>query len=325
VSILKRLTPINLLEEKQKFFSDFSYNPQFVYDAVVPDEELYQYGKPDPAFVSLAQSILDKEYKNRNETDLRMNQGSIFSEPEVTRIATDFLEMHALEDRIKIHWSSSFVSRASITPDSLRLRKGSEFRKENLLGMLYHEIGTHAIRRVNYEQQPWFKHKKKYGFSSYLETEEGLASLHSLLPFSYKSAYSTAIRYAASHFSQSHSFSELWSFLEKYIDDLETRWMITFRQKRGVADTSSGSGFTKDLVYFQGMVKVYNWLAKNDFDLYYLYFGKLALEDIELAKKLNPAFEPLLPSFFTLNKQNYVKQIKAIGKANSFDEFSTLH
>jgi hypothetical protein len=320
MSLIKRLTPTNLLEEKKHFLADTSYNPQFTYAEPISEDDLYKYGYHNPNFVELAQEILDRAYFSSNELDLRMNQGRLYSEQEVTDKAYHFLQMHDLEEKIKIMWSSSFVSRASINSESLKLRTGSEFRKENLLGMLYHEIGTHAIRRANYEKQPWFRKKKKHGFSSYLKTEEGLASLHSLLPITNKSAYSTAIRYVASNFAQQHSFAETWNLLSSYLDDTETRWMVCLRQKRGMTDTSKPGGFTKDLVYFEGMVKMYHWLKQHDFDLTTIYFGKLSYKDVDKAKELNPDFEPLLPSFFTLDKDQYAQQISSIGQTNQFDQ-----
>lgn len=323
MSLLQRLTPLNLLEEKERFLSEQNFNPVFHYENPVEEKDLTKYGFPKPEYVALAQEILDKAYFGRNERDLVMSQGKIIPHQEVTRRTQAFLDMHNLGDNYKIVWSASFVSRATINADTIKLRSTSEFRQQNLLGMLYHEIGTHAIRRHNYQQQPWFKKKKKHGFGSYLKTEEGLASLHSLLPMEYKSAFSTAIRYLAVHYAQHHSLLELWQFLGKYIQDPETRWMVTFRQKRGISNSEHGGGFTKDLVYFEGMLEMYHWLKNNAFDLTPLYFGKLSYQDIDTAQTLNPNFQPLLPSFFTLDREKYEKNILAIGQENKFDYVST--
>ncbi|MEN8252856.1 MAG: tyrosine/phenylalanine carboxypeptidase domain-containing protein [Patescibacteria group bacterium] len=318
MTFLQKITPTNLLEEKEKFLADNSYNPQFIYSEEVTNEKLYKFGKTQKKYLELAQEILNKAYFGRNEQDLLMLEGPLLTHESVNKKINSFLEMHHLEKRYEITWSSSFVSRASITTDVIKLRNNAKFRKDDLIGLLYHEIGTHAIRRINYEKQIWYRKKKKHGFINYLKTEEGLASLHSLLPKSYKSAYKSAIRYAAVDFAQNHSFSETWQFLGKYIQDQETRWMVTLRQKRGIFDTSKAGGYSKDLVYFEGLVNVFKYLEKNNFDITNLYFGKMALEDVGKAVELNPNFKPLLPSFFTLDREKYASEMRKVGKENNF-------
>lgn len=318
MSLLTRLIPSNLLEEKAKFMADQTYNPQFKYESSFTEDELYKYGQPQPKYLELAEEILAKAYHNQTETDLLRSEGPLLSQSEVTHKTALFLQMHGIKNRFTISWSASYVSRATINKDTLKLRTTAEFRREGLLGMLYHEIGTHALRRLNYEQQPWYLQKKKYGFQEYLYTEEGLASLHSLLPHTNKSAYSTAIRYAAVNYAQQHSFSQLWSFLSKYLDDPETRWMVTMRQKRGLTDTSQPGGFTKDLVYFEGMVDTWKWLKAHNFDPTLLYMGKIAAADAQRAQQLNPNFQPLLPSFFVLDPSKYHAALVKIEEENNF-------
>jgi hypothetical protein len=317
MSLISKLTPTNLLEEKAKFLADPKYNPQFIYEEPVDSAVLTKYGLPQKKYKDLAQEILDKAYFGRNEQDLLMMEGPVLSQDEVTKKTAAFLKLHQLDRRYKIAWSSSYVSRTTIDSDTIKFRIPSIFRKNELLGMLYHEIGTHALRRINYEQQPWYQKKKKYGFIDYLKTEEGLASLHSLIPSSCKYAYDMADRYMAVVYAQQHSFSQLWQFIGKYIQDPDTRWMVTLRQKRGLTDTSQPGGFTKDLVYFEGLIEVWNYLKKNDFDPTNLYFGKIALEDIDLAKSLSQNFKPSLPVFYISNIENYKEQLIQIADQNN--------
>lgn len=316
MSLIRKLTPINLLEEKEKFFADQSYNPQFIYEHPVSEAKLLKHGIPQKKYLSLAKEILDQTYYGRNEADLYHMKGKQLKQKEITKKIKTYLKMHGMEKRFKIVWSSSYVVRTTITPGTVKLRLPVSFRKEDLLGMLYHEIGTHAVRRVNYEQQPWYKQKKKYGFKNYLRTEEGLATLHSLIPHSFKAAFISAIRYLAVHWAQQESFAQLWRKLGRYIQDPERRWIITLRQKRGMTDTSKPGGFTKDLVYFEGLVDVYQYLKENDFNITKLYFGKMALEDVEKAVQMNPNYKPLLPSFFVLDNKTYKKNLKEIGSVN---------
>lgn len=316
MSLIKNLTPINLMEEKGKFFADENYNPQFIYEKITSDKTLYKHGYPQTKYLDLAQTILEKTYYKHNEAELDKLKGIPISQRGVTQKTYDFLDIHQLKNRFKIVWSNSFVARATITADTIKLRLPADFRQQDLLSMLYHEIGTHALRRVNYEQQPWYKKKKEYGFKDYLKTEEGLAGLHSLLPLDFQYAYYPALNYVSVAYAQEHSFAELWNFHKKYIDNPERRWERTFRRKRGLKDTSQPGGFTKDLVYFEGMVEVWNYLRQNNFDLTQLYFGKMDLADVDKAVRMNPGFEPLLPSFFVVDKEKYAQKLEKIGQVN---------
>ncbi|MCB9813694.1 MAG: DUF1704 domain-containing protein [Pseudomonadales bacterium] len=322
MSLITDLIPINLNEEKEKFFIDNSYNPQFVYENETSDEKIYNHGKPSLQHIQLANQILEKTFLGRNEQDLIMMEGPLITQSYTEKTIKTFLNMHQLHKKYNIIWSSSFVSRTSIYADTIKLKLPVTFRKEGLLGMVYHEIGTHAIRQINYEKQPWYRRKKQFGFSNYLKTEEGLATLHAIIPHSHKSAYVSAIRYLAVTYAQSNSFAETFKKISKYINDPNRCWTVTFRQKRGLRDTSKPGGFSKDLVYFEGMVDVWLWLRANNYDLTKLYFGKLAKEDADLAYSLNPDFVPKLPSFFTLNRQSYAEEINKIGIFNNFDQLS---
>lgn len=320
MSFLQTITPINLLEEKEKFLANPTKDPQFLYKETIVNEKLQTYGVPQKKYLELAEAILEKTYFGRNEQDLYMTKGKLLTKEETEARILSFLKMHKLEDRYSLVWSSSFVTRTTINSTTIKLRLPAQFRQEDLLGMLYHEIGTHALRRINYEQQPWFKKKKRYGFSDYLQTEEGIATLHSLIPHSYKSAFISAIRYLAAHAATQSSFVETWNILSPYVQDPERRWTIVFRQKRGLRDTSKPGGYTKDLVYFEGMVEVWNWLYSQNFALADLYYGKLALQDIPKAVRMNPEFDPILPSFYTHNFQNYRKHMLEIGEYNMLNQ-----
>jgi hypothetical protein len=321
MSSLDALTPTNLLQEKERFLANPDYNPQFTYLEDIPAESLSKYGHPKPAYLELAQEILDQAYFGRNEQDILMTEGKKMTQAEVTEKCQLFLEMHGLENRYQIIWSSSFVSRATTSENALKLRTNSVFYKDGLIGMIYHELGTHAIRRVNYEQQSWFKKKKEAGITTnYLRTEEGLAILHALIPHQFKSVYSAAIRYVAAEYALHHNFSQLWQFVGKYIQDPETRWMIVSRLKRGVSDTSQPLAFTKDIVYFEGAVDTWQWLDTHDYNLPPLYLGKIAFQDVEAAVTNSPGFTPLLPSFYSLNPEQYAQDLLEIGAFNKFHQ-----
>lgn len=320
MSLISRITPTNVTAQKLAFLENPNFNPLLTYDEPLGSEELVQFGKPENKYLELAIAILEKAYWHRNEADLNALEGTLCTQSQVEASIFAFLKLHQLENRFKVSFSHSYLSRASISATLLKIRLPLDFRKDGLFSALYHEIGTHALRRLNYEEQPWFKKKSKYGFQSYLVTEEGLASLHGLLPQSFQVAHVAALRYLVVSWAQSYSFLEVWHKLGRYIQDPGRRWVIAIRQKRGLEDTSQPGGFTKDAVYFQGMVEVWRWLSQHEFNPSDLYWGKLHHEDVKLAKSLKPDFQPKLPSFFASNPKKYQKQLKEIGELNYFTQ-----
>lgn len=318
MSLIAKLTPVNLQQEKEKFFNDSTYNPQFEYQETIPTNKLTFYGKPQTEVISKAKWVVEQTFAKHTEEELRSLRGPEAGAQEVERVIKTFLKTHQLEDRFQIVWSSSYVARTTITTDTIKLRLPADFRQEGLIGMTYHEIGTHALRRINYEQQPWFKQKNKFGFGLYLPTEEGLASMHGLIPQTFKLAYSSALKLLAVAEAQQGSFVDVWNLLSPYIQDKERRWLATFRQKRGLTDTSKPGGYSKDLAYFSGKIAVWRWLSQNNYDPTPLYFGKLGLEDVPKALQLNPDFTPKMPNFFTNDPNLYRERIEEIGHINRF-------
>lgn len=317
MSFLQQLAPLNLQEEKQKFFADFSYNPQFCYSGPIDQEKLTKYPHTTPELVALAERIISKKLPENNEAILEKELGRVLTQTEVTQKAKLFLKMHNLDQEIEVVWSASFVSRATMTQTALKLKSTAEFREKETVGMLYHEIGTHALRTYNYKRQSWYRKKKKSGLhGSYLETEEGLAVLHSLIPVENKLLTKSAIRYLAAEKTTQLTFAQLWEFLSTYVLDPEERWTIIVRQKRGLTDTSQPGVFMKDAVYFSGAIKMIAWLQTNSFSLEELYIGKIAVEDLSTAIKIPGNVEPVLPSFYVIDREKYKQQIMEIAAAN---------
>jgi hypothetical protein len=280
-------------------------------------EELTKYGLPSINYSSLAQQIIDATLHELTQEEIQTERGQLLTQEKVTKAIYDFLAAHHLENDFSLLWSADFVSRASLTDDNvIKLRLPCAVYEEDLTGLLYHEIGTHALRRINYQQQPWYLQKRKFGFAPYLKTEEGLAVLHGILPKKNRYVYLTAINYLADQLARSSSFLEVWHFVRRYITDQELAFSMTFKKKRGLTDTNRPGGFSKDFVYFEGLVEVTRFLIKNQFPIKELYFGKISWQDIKRAVELSPDFEPVLPIFYTQNPQEYQRQVHLIAETN---------
>ncbi|MBD3250600.1 MAG: DUF1704 domain-containing protein [Candidatus Pacebacteria bacterium] len=317
MSLVRDLTPINLAEEKKKFFeSNFTYNPQFKYQALVTKKKLLHYGQPKPEYLEIAQKLLKKAFDNRTEQEIRELEGPRLNQKQVIKLYNQFVKQNQIQEEVELSLSDQYLGKASFYKGTFKLKLPIWHRHHEFLGTLYHELGTHAIRRINYAQQPFYKKKKKYGFKEYLFTEEGLASLHTLLARNFKIDYTGALNYVLTDFAQSHSFAETFAFTKNYIQDDQRAWNYTIKHKRGLYDTAKGGGFTKDLVYFEGLIGVWQYLQQSNFDLEGLYLGKISLEDIPKAREANPEFKPKLPDFITQNRKEYQTKITEVARIN---------
>ncbi len=317
MGLIKQTTPNNIAAEKEKFFADTSYNPQLRYEAAVDDIDLKKYGDTTAEKVALAEEVLDRAYHDRDETALYASHGSIISQAVADHRLKEYLRSLGLLERYDIVWKDDTVSRTKIGASTITLQLPSSYRERGFIGTLNHEIGSHALRRINDEKQPFYGKKSKLGFKPYLITEEGIATLHSLLSIEEPYAFKQALRYLAVHYAKDHSFAEVWDLLDPYVDNPDRRWSICLRAKRGLMDTSQPGGLTKDLVYFEGMLQMSEWLQNNEYDLTSLYIGKIHHDDVEKAWQMNPDYEPLLPSFFD---EGYAAVIDEIISFNHFSQ-----
>ncbi|HEX9817580.1 MAG TPA: tyrosine/phenylalanine carboxypeptidase domain-containing protein, partial [Patescibacteria group bacterium] len=196
MGLIADLNPTNYQQEKERFLADPTFNPQFKYVRKFSEEELLSKGLPSKPYLTLAWRVLDQALTNFTPEEFELARGLLLTQETVTQAIRDFLHDHHLTEQISIVWSPNFVSRASVTDNNvIKLRLPCSFRDQDLDSLIYHEIGTHTLRRINYQKQPWYKKKKRFGFGPYLKTEEGLAVLHSLLPQQNSFAYLAAVNY----------------------------------------------------------------------------------------------------------------------------------
>lgn len=100
---------------------------------------------------------------------------------------------------------------------------------------------------MNNARQPWHsaEGRLQYGLRPANPTEEGLASLHSVLfrkqPFLWRAALLYYTIYRAAHMS----FRQLFQDLARYVQDADVRWEYCVRAKRGQTDTSLPGGYPR--------------------------------------------------------------------------------
>lgn len=184
--------------------------------------------------------------------------------------------------------------------------------------------GTHYLRGVNNARQPWHstEGRLQYGLRPANPTEEGLASLHSVLFRKQPFLWRAALLYYTIHRAARMSFRQLFQDLACYVQDADVRWEYCVRAKRGQTDTSlpggcphvgvagcegskgraSGLGaqssplptgcFSKDQVYLDGIVHILRHRRTIDFPLL-TSLGKVrGLQRSQLALPINAVSIP---------------------------------
>lgn len=100
--------------------------------------------------------------------------------------------------------------------------------------------GTHYLRGFNNSLQPWAtsEGRKQLGLKPANPTEEGLASLHSVLLRKQPYLWRAALLYYTVFHAASMSFSQLFGHIGRFVQDPDVRWEYCLRAKRGQTDTS---------------------------------------------------------------------------------------
>ena len=314
---LSDLIPVNLLEEKAQFMAaDGHYNPQFTYRKIINRDQLTRYGFPRWRYLRLAKKIV--KFAQNNQLFDKKPIKQTLDQNTLKHLVNQYLADYQLEHKYQVIFDKNFVSRFAVNfkDNSIKIRLPINLSLKEMPSVLNHEIGTHILRQENYLQQPWYKKRKRYGFRDHLSTEEGLAVIHSHLNQQEKSVAKTALMYWGTQVALRHSFADTYSFFYHYLNDSDKAWNYTFKLKRGLTDTGRHLAFTKSINYFEGLLKVLNYLKKHQYDPSNLYYGKLNLADIKRAKKFNPDYQPLLPKFYTADPTNYRQQVQLIAKDN---------
>lgn len=324
-----RVNPLNIKEEKKKFFEDKNYNPQFKYADLNEDMKKVK-ALLEENFIntSIIAGILNQkriEYIKKIEmlskiglhefTHFAVNVYGLPNDELIEKsqnllnleeskqeynLTTDDVKKVFQEaiDHLGFKWNivtKSMIASAAVSPSkrTLFIKENSHFSDKFLKRLIVHEIGTHALRAENGYTQKFTIFRR--GFPGYMGTEEGLAvmneEIHGVLNKRTLKVY--AGRVIAVNMSLSHSFSDVFKYLTKFFDE-RTAWRITLRAKRGIADTSKPGGLTKDFLYLDGYYKVKKYLEKGN-DITKLYHGKIGIEHVALVDQMDVNAPKYLP------------------------------
>lgn len=274
MTLQEKLTPLNLNSEKQKFLKNQHYNPQFIYPQPLEQTTLTKYGLPQKKFLILAKNYLNKHPLKKKPAD-EANSSALSKEEIEEAIFSLCKKINLVPPEIV--YSNKLITRLAVVKNRLIInsRPTSKLTAQNLPILLAHELQTHYLRYANQAKQSFPAEKRV----DYLRTEEGLAILTGSFYGQDLNFSVICALYCGVELAQRSSFSEVFAwFSQQFSLNFNQAWAKTMRLKRGLTDTGVPGGFSKDLIYLEGLIEVIDYLLNQDNQWQYLYLGKIACE-----------------------------------------------
>ncbi|MFT4344139.1 MAG: tyrosine/phenylalanine carboxypeptidase domain-containing protein [Candidatus Woesearchaeota archaeon] len=262
------------------------------------------YPPPTDALIRIAETILKTFRPSKKPTHIQKNEALTMLNEAFTTLGMDWsIENVKLISNARVHAVS----------ERLLLKKHELFSRDYVKRLIVHEIGTHALRAENGKKQPLKLFR--YGFPSYLETEEGLAAYNELRAGLMTNSIlrNYAGRVLAISYAREGDFNYTYTKLRTYFTK-HFAWKLALRAKRGVPQNQKGA-YTKDAVYLRGLISVLQFSLENDITP--LYVGKIGLQHIALLDKI-PNIEPKIFTIDALlTKQELSASERAIDSVNA--------
>lgn len=324
--ILAAIKPENEKTERDRFMrANYNYNPLFIYRFPADADALERLGQPSDKYLSQAIHIMETAiakfgtYENFEE----QTGGKVLQRSSIMALIQRYLKREELEKEIMVNLSEDLLSRGSMTrtkgKPTLNVRI-VDLREYWVEGLLRHEIGTHYLRSYNNKYQDWYnwKIRKELGMKPANPTEEGLASLHSVLLRKEPCLWRIALLYYVAYKAAFLSLKDLFRDLGQFVSDPYVRWDYCIRAKRGQGDTSMPGGFCKDQVYLEGALQLLKNRKHIDFHLL-VQLGKISWEDIEKVELFGNLENTKVP-FFMQDLGAYHKYLDRICEANDLTD-----
>lgn len=181
---------------------------------------------------------------------------------------------------------------------SKRLLVGSGIRRyaNNVDRLVTHEIESHIIRRKSLLQMNNILHRFA-PFDQAILFSEGLAVYNEITQKKItRSAMNTYLQRLQAVNKLDLSFRGIYNYLINFISP-QMAFVMTYRVKRGMTDTSLPGGYEKDAYYLMGYFEVKDFVDKGG-DLRSLYrFAVPKLETLLKKYNLTSDSKPILPKF----------------------------
>lgn len=243
--------------------------------------------------VRAAHSILDNISEEKDQEQNKEIDAQAFAE--MAEKEFDYFRTQSPDFQSKVHIRKD-VNIIMVSQGELYIPADYTMSKEEAVGILQHEIGTHTLTYYNGKQQPLTQLSQ--GLANYDTLQEGLAMLSEYLM---GSLTKNRLRHLAGRVIAGEAlindadFKEMFHLLhDKYGFSKQPAFNITSRMFQG-------GGFIKDIIYLRGLIELKEYL-QNHGDLKFLLSGKFALSQVPLIKELTERkllYQPkLIPRYF---------------------------
>lgn len=263
--------------------------------------------------VRAAHSILDRIPEQKDQEQNKEIDAHAFEKMALKEF--DYFRTQAPKFESKVHIRKD-VNIIMVSQGELYIPADYTMSKEEAVGILQHEIGTHTLTYYNGKQQPLTQLSQ--GLADYDTLQEGLAMLSEYLM---GSLTKNRLRHLAGRVIAGEAlindagFKEMFHLLhDNYGFSKQPAFNITSRMFQG-------GGFIKDIVYLRGLVELKEYL-ENHGDLKFLLSGKFAISQVPLIKELTDRklLHPpeLTPRYF--ESDGFEKRMAAIRSGISLSE-----
>lgn len=328
VYILEAIKPNNVQSEKEKFMRlRGQYDPQFEYHNLASEKVMKSYSQASNKLVPQATRIMENALDKYGSYEAfeEAIAGNRLTENEFSWLFKEYVMSEGMENQVHLNLTPDLLSRAVMT--RLRSRPTMNvnckvLREGWAKGLLQHEIGTHYIRSANNRYQPWHNNRgrKRHGLLPMNPTEEGLASLHSVLGRSDPCLWRSAMLYYTVYQASLLPFRDLFEHLGRFIRSPEVRWDYCMRAKRGQVDTTQPGCFNKDQVYLNGALQILRFRYEIDFHAL-VKLGRVAFQDVERLRREAVMVDGVVgvPSFMA-DRDEYLRQLNEIRLKNKITD-----
>lgn len=338
----KKITPINYIQEINKFKEDHNYNPQFLYNDYtdliyelnqklesikIPDTQIgkifqdkvteikyklncleflgtKEFSMHYAKLIPFAQKseILKAQLYLQNDWKEFLNEGKKYTQKEAIEKFQNVIEKYNLNFKIEVEKDA--ITRMKVTSKG-KIKISSltdKLTKRQVDKLIAHEIETHALTYANGDIQPYKIFN--YGFANYIELQEGLAIYNQERKLNIDHNYYASNNFIGNKIVLENSFSEAYKLL-KEMNLFKNPINFIARCKKGISNTKQTGGNTKQLVYFRGAIKIRELIEKNPKILNTLYLGKINFESLNILKKadfINNRIQ--LPEFLINNEES---------------------
>jgi len=321
-SLVAQIRPLNLAEEKKKFFASDTYEPQFVY-RVTPADLLGLKSALQGYRMDLTHPVGRLLEEKRKELVMKADLIAVIGDdvhfpklsehllgipPEIVLSAAEkeYKKLKKIKEDIKpisadkvVRRLRSFLKEKRLLNWDVKTKEGIVSRcvvgKNNCLlvkaGEMFSQKDVDKLIAHEIETHVYCTENGKYqpfqlfrrGSAHYLKTQEGLA-IYNQNQVIEGGARNAVITFNAVMWARDMGFRDVYDKLRKIMSDDEA-WKTTVKVKRGLSDTSNPGAFMKNALYYWGYLEIEEYLNKEgSYDD--LFIGKFDLHQLDLIKQL---------------------------------------